>query len=351
MTPDQLREHGLPMLSGSTLERLIYVAGPARGGTSIVSKALGQHPQIMGIWDDYHFVDQVWPYRHKVHDRLWRILVLLPQFCDLDAVATRLDADQHRLLVEYVNQVIQDKQYKSLFSLYPLLYAAHFSESTDPNTFTSWLVKDNTWRDLDTISQQFPQSRFVFVLRDPRSSVLSIARRAANRDLSTCSAQLSMGDIVQGSLYWMTLTEKCLQIARRHPERALVMSFESFLQQPESTLNDAFEFAVGERLPLDEMAKLVNELEGGATNNPAEHYQGVSQAPLARWQSELPAEAMEIISEIAGITARKVGYDVPPPKKRRGLIELSRQVSDRRDRIVAAVKLGYFQMTGRPLAR
>jgi len=347
MTPDRLRKHGLPVLSESTLERLIYVAGPARGGTSIVSKALGQHPQIMGIWDDYHFVDQVWPYRHKVHDRLWRILVLLPQFCDLDALATRLDVDQHQLLVGYVNQVIQEKQYKSLFSLYPLLYAAHFSESANPDTFTSWLVKDNTWRDIGSISEQFPKSRFVFVLRDPRSSVLSMARRATR----SCSTKFSMGDLVQGALYWMTLTEKCLEFAHRYPERTFMMHFETFLQRPEATLNDAFDFAIGDRLAAKEMATLVSELEGGATNNPNEHYHGVNQAPLARWQSELPAEGVEIISEIAGATARKAGYDLHPPKKRRGVIDLSKEISGRRDQIVAAMKIGYFQMTGRPLTR
>ena len=77
----------------------------------------------------------------------------------------------------------------------------------------------------------------------------------------------------------------------------------------------------------------------------------MSKAPLARWEQELSKEGLELIAEIAGKTAKKVGYCLGPPDKSRGPIGLSRHVSGRRRKIIAAIKIGFLKLTQRPLAR
>ena len=62
----------LPVPTQDALDRLVYLVGPPRGGTTIMYFSLGLHDRILTLPMLSSFIPHVWRYRGKVHDRLLR---------------------------------------------------------------------------------------------------------------------------------------------------------------------------------------------------------------------------------------------------------------------------------------
>ncbi len=85
---------------------------------------------------------------------------------------------------------------------------------------------------------------------------------------------------------------------------------EDLIQKPVETLYEIFEFAVGARLDRQVLHEQLRNLQGGATNDKAERYDGVSTKPLFRWVEGLKPEQVTLIENITGSASQRLGYDV-----------------------------------------
>ncbi len=65
-------------LSEQALERLIYVVGSARGGTTLTKDVIGLHDNVISFTGPTHFLNHAWRHRNRVEDRLWRVIFWLP---------------------------------------------------------------------------------------------------------------------------------------------------------------------------------------------------------------------------------------------------------------------------------
>ena len=333
----------MPTLSPEALERLVYLVGPARGGTSIINEAIGIHPEVLALPNMSHFVNNVWNHRAKVSAKLFRTIFRLPRYFDLPELLETLSAEQAEMLARHVVRTVnaRHKDFRRLYQLYALLYAMTAANRKDPARIVCWHDKSNDWRNIRPVARYLPQARFIFVTRDPRGSTASYADRMTKKTVRDVTAGRDVQDVIDGAVYWRIMMEQFRSFARRRPGRALLVRFEDFMQKPESTLNRIFEFALGSPLPDEVVRQGLARLGGGATNDPNELYRGISNAPLERWKDHLSEDEVALIAAIAGDTARKLGYPIEPAASATTILRVARRLSGVRRKTMFGAKMLY----------
>jgi hypothetical protein len=296
----------MPGPSPAALDRLVLVVGPTRGGTSMVHAALGAHPGLLVIPAELHFLDHVWRYRRRIHDRLWRVIAFLPSAIDRRAVFDALDPDARRRLASAIEATLAAKRFGDLYRLYPRLYAQMPGQPKPPGSLAAWADKVNDWRGLGTVRRRMGGARFVVVARDPRAVALSHARRARVWQ-GDGEAPLDKGDLARAALYWRLFMQRCLAFAAAGRGDTIVVRYEDVVAEPAATLNRAFAHARLDALSATAIETALAGLRGGATNTP-ELYQGVSTAPAERWRAALTPDQAALVEALTAPTARKLGY-------------------------------------------
>ncbi len=313
-----------PLLpSCAALDRLVYLVGPVRGGTSILHRAMNIHPCALVPPTLSNFMPHVWRYRNKVHDRLLRGIMRMPEWWNEYAIRQRLGQEQFAFYLRTVNSALSERDLASMYKLYPITFALNPEFKKDPKAIVCWHDKQNDWRYLNTIARAFPHGKFIFVARDPRSVALSAGVRAAVKS-GEIVRNPRRGDLVGIALYWRFLLQRCLDVAGRYPDRCLLIRYEDFLTTPAKTLNRIFSFTVGKTIDEAAIESGLRKMIGAPTNS-GKAYSGINTEPLARWKTELHPEDISLVERFTAPTARKLGYDI---ERTGGLVSAFRSLDE-----------------------
>jgi hypothetical protein len=331
--PPELMPHLPP---AAALDRLVYLVGPARGGTSILHYAMNVHPRTMVLPNVSHFNQRLWRYHRKVHDRMLRDILRLPKFWSERDARQRL-GEHHPVYTRLVNRSLASGDLAQLYKLYPINYALNPAFTKDVSGIACWHDKQNDWRYLGAILQAFPRGRFIMVVRDPRSVALSASRRVAMKAGAT-AAYPRREDIITMALYWRFLVQRCLDVAGRHPDRSIVVRYEDFVTAPAATLNRVFALTTGETMDETAIEQKLMVAYGGSTNDWKGDYVGVSREPLERWKTELEPDDIALVEQLTGPTARKLGYDVPGGDRLIPILRSLNGISERSLRVRSMLK-------------
>ncbi|HEY7609109.1 MAG TPA: sulfotransferase [Alphaproteobacteria bacterium] len=308
---DSINQSDLASLlpSASALERMVYLVGPARGGTTIMHMAMDVHPNALVLPGVTHFLQQIWRYRRVVHERLLRLILRSAECWHQDAILARLDAEQNAEFIRLVNAAFATRALAPLYKLYPIAYALSPKFAKAPADIACWHDKSNDWRYFGVLAEAFPQARFIFVVRDPRSVAVSGALRMSLK-AGEARARAEPSDLVDMALYWRLMVQRCLDFAHRHPARSRIVRFEDFLAAPVATLAQLFRFTLGHAPPEADIERGLARTIGRASNDPAGLYRGISREPVERWKTALAADDVALVERLTAPTARKVGYDM-----------------------------------------
>lgn len=299
---------GLGTIPEQSLANFAYIVGSARGGTTIFKDAFSVHDRIMTFPGMTHFMNQVWRYRDTVHPRLLSQIFSLPGFYNPWEVAQGLDEERARALPAVLNRNLRSGDLARMWGNYALAWGLDPKFEKDPKNISLWMDKANDCTGLGTIAKAFPKGRFLFIFRDPRASVLSLASRLATQNGKEKTA-FDTGEIVRSCIYWRNMTQRMLRFMKRHPDRSLQLRFEDFILEPEKTMNRAFAFLGLEQYPEDELGERLGRMRYNASNS-SERGKGISTKPLERWKTALAPEQQRLITVLTGVTARKAGYDL-----------------------------------------
>jgi len=312
-----LRETGLEVPSDEALDRLVYVVGSARGGTTIFLRSLRIHPRVLGV-PVTHFVDDVLPHLKSTNYRAWHALVMHPSFCNLETLRGELTDEQTYWLNLYTWEVARKKDAGSALKLYPLIYsltqrnfgdpiAPHYIKPSDA---ACWIHRDTTWRDMDVILKAMPHAQFIFIYRDPRASISSMGLYESVPMGSR--GQIIDVELVRAAIYWRLLSQKTLLFARKYSDRCLTVRYEDLVMDPVGELGRVYAFLGCEPMSSDTTMARLSEVTGRPTNSKY-LYSGLSREPLDRWMKVLSSDQIALIGEITGVTARRIGYDIEGP--------------------------------------
>lgn len=329
-------------MSPEALERLIYVVGSARGGTSVTKEVIGAHDNVISFHGPTHFLNHPWRHRRRLEPRLWNVVFWLPATVRRAQVRDSLPSDRRAAYIRHVNATLARRDFRELYQLYPLTRALDPDEPRAPEDVVAWLDKGNDFWGVELIARHFPQAKFVFVVRDPRGSVASLAKRMAD-DRPDTVLRVEPRDVVASAIYWRNLAQQELRFARRHPERTIFFRFEDMVTRPLEIVPRLYEFL---GLPAMPEVVLRSKLDGivYSASLSREQGSGLSAKPVDRWRSSLSDDAIDTIAEICGTTARRFGYELKEPARRRSLLAVAGQMRGRRAQMVAAAKLVYMAL-------
>ena len=338
--------HNIGSLSQPTLSRLVYIVGTARGGTTLFHRMLGINEQVLTFPGPSHFINHVWAYRKKVHDRLFVEIFRMPTFYEENTVVRSMGAQGLNQLKQFINKCLASRNLRLMWQLYPIVYALSRHPIVAPSTIKCWVDKETNCSNLNTISKHFPQAKFLFIIRDPRSAVTSLTQRATAELTGSYPTHLNYTKLVESCIHWRYTMQRIQYFSKRHSASCLKVNFENLLLSPEPTLRNVFDFIGTSTLSDSLIRSKISRIPYKRTNDYSDDHimegKGVSKDPLNRWKSNLSQSELDLIVKITSPTAEKLGYKIGNPGKNISFLKILWSIQGRKTRFKVATKLVYI---------
>lgn len=326
----------------SSLDRIVFIGGSGRSGTSITREILGSHSQVASLPFEYRFIidpdgivdfycsySSSWsPYmadrRIKRLERFLLNLATKTEYSEIDyQVLNSMDPDGDFItlssyidweLAEHLPHYIEHTK-RLIANLRGFDFSASWvgSASHGRNTFLyhsgpksredlspilggyiqaiirdyleeqekRYFVEDNTWNILfaQELLELIPNSKIIHIFRDPRDVVSSFVQQ-----------RWAPSDVEQAAIWYLAIMDYWFEIRNRlSSEDFYEISLEELVDEPEESLRDMCQFI---DLPFEEIM-LETDL---------------SRSNRGRWKSELTKEEKEQVQDILGGVISKLGY-------------------------------------------
>ena len=193
-------------------ERLIFIGGAPRSGTTLVQNIVDSHPNIYG-GPEFLFLREIIDLRRKIHQNIER--KFLVDLCSYEEADQKIGSLIESFFLPLANQ--------NNCSLY--------SEKTPENILV-----------FSELIELFPASRFIYVVRDPRgvvSSLLQVGKRAQEKGIKGVKYIRNLKTAIAH-------TQNCLEngffSVRKTPEKVLVLVYENLVTTPENETKKICEF-------------------------------------------------------------------------------------------------------------
>lgn len=284
-------------------ERLVFVGGSPRSGTTLVQNILDSHPEISG-GPEFDRIPEVVRLRGKLRAsvRSGRISA----FCSEGDVDREIGLLIERLLLPYADA----------------RNARLMSEKTPWNVLA--------FREL---SQIFPEARFVFCIRDPRAvaaSMLEVGRRAREKGGSSPAFTRSLGSAVKT----IRATNRAgFEAASELGGRTLTVSYENLVDDSERESIRLCDF-LGAPWSEEMLRPAEKEHDGakvldGVWYDQAMYRSNPDPARAEKWKRQLTREQVVMICEAfeRDKELSALGYDLsapPMPPLRRAVFRARR---------------------------
>lgn len=143
--------------------------------------------------------------------------------------------------------------------------------------------------DLDKLAELFPESRFIYIVRDGRDVALSLLERPWQPyNLLTC-AEL-----------WRDInSHNPLMDKLKAEDRLYSLRYEDLLKDPEKLIPEIYEF-IGEKPDSAEVSELMSSIK---RNN------------FYKWQNKMSPGRIKLFETCAGNTLKRFGYETSFPEK------------------------------------
>ena len=238
-------------LSAETLERLVYLVGATRSGTTVITRSFYLSGYVLGCPNSTQFTNQVWLNRNKVGERMLRLIFKMPKFYhERQALRTLAPEDRSRIR-RLIWDAFTTRHMGRMYQLYPLLYSLNPACEKNPAQALCWADKANDVEGLFDLPRYLPQAKFIFITRDPRAATASMKGQVVRTRQEAGLAGHKLTALFSACIYWRNMMQTFLRFARRYPDRSIFIRYEDFVDAPEEAINRLLDFAVGDRMPED----------------------------------------------------------------------------------------------------
>lgn len=273
-------------------ERAVFIAGPARSGTTLLTSLLDGHPDLLALPEETAYFPTVrTKYAAKSRREQFDYLTTTTLSNVLfGGVCKWGQRDYSHFPTARFRQEFERRAFdpanarRDLLLLMVEAYADVLDRPLD--SVRRWVEKTPANRDhLDAIFQRFPHARILLTLRDPRALLASNIQRETTRQLHRFSAYLVVH-------HWLQVAR--LALNQRHkpdPSRPLeVVEYGTLLADPAATLRRVcgflgVDYSPGSLTPT----KAGTPWKGNSSADVA--FVAVSTEPSERWRKQLtPSE-------------------------------------------------------------
>ncbi len=282
-------------------ENFLYIIGPARGGTTVFWRAIISNSNIFPVrrknkkFDYWQKTTDI----NYVSEQMFRIpFDMLYEKTESDYV----DGIKARMAAAYQNSDIR--------KILACKSASDFVLNSDTkglDNYTCWAMKANDFNELKLYKDALKKAKYVFLIRNPHSTILSqIIRRGKKKGLKD-NKRLPL-DIIRVSLFWCRFARSMIYFLRNYPEDTILIRYEDFLENPEFETCRVFNFVGSVNIDKNELRSSLKQMGGRATNNSDEMYDGISKMPLNRWSTKMKKHEIAIVAFLTHRISRQFGY-------------------------------------------
>ena len=266
----------------------VFISGLERSGTSLLFALLASHPNLAmtrrtNLWT--YFFNQFGDLSHT--ENLDRCLAKMMRYKRLVV----LKPDAARIRREFLQG---ERSYGRLFEILQRLHAERLGKPR-------WGDKSlNTDRFADQILAAYPQARILHIIRDPRDRYASSRTRW----------QSMKGLAGAATAMWLSSVNRAQRNQRKHPDRYLIVRYESLTSQPEATLRRICSF-IGEEYSTQmlEMRGAKKFRDAGGNSSYGTRRTAVTRDSIGRFRQVLSKSEIAFMQACAG--ARMVAFDYP----------------------------------------
>ncbi|MGB8276146.1 MAG: sulfotransferase [Alphaproteobacteria bacterium] len=334
---------GLHTLPREALDRLVYMVGSPRGGTTVIYRAFRLSDRVFDFPGITHFMSHVWKHRNRVHDRLLQQIFKIPDFYHERQILDSLEDAKKLALRRYIRDAFASRDLGRMYQVYPLVYALDPGCAKDPARVRCWVDKANDVYGLFDIPRSMPGARFVFITRDPRGANASMRRQVGAFAGEEDEEEKSHDSLIASCIYWRHMMQTLLRFAARYPDRTRFVRYEDFMLAPEDTINGLLEFAAGESMAPEALRQGMSRFKHSVRHDPSIRETGIDTRPMTRWQQMLSDQEIELVSALTGPTARKLGYDPGPASSPLAVARAVLRLKGTRRRLIASAKLAFLE--------
>jgi hypothetical protein len=251
----------------------IFLAGADRSGIGLLGELLERHPRIAmtrrtDFWTRYRgrFGDLRSP---ENVDRCLQVMAA-------DRRLKVFEPDRDRLLADL-----------AATPTYARLFESLQRQRMERMGKVRWGDKSlGSERHAEWILRSFPTARMIHVIRDPRDRYVS----------QKYHRTVGRGGVGAGAAIWLRSVRLAERNARRHPERYLILSYESLVADPEGILREVCDF-IGEDYSSDLLH--LGERTGA-----------IHTRSVGRFRAQLPPQEVILLQWAAGRRLGRHGYDI-----------------------------------------
>ena len=276
----------------------IFIFGPARGGTSIVSNTLRLHPLVRISLRESRFIDRIpiWTKRglpgpivfESIKHQLTRALSRCTEF---DRPIT--ESDDFRKLNQLTEEFVKSRDEPLAWRLYAQLLH-RIGEVTNANADNQRLLdKSNSWWTIATVAKIFPNAQLLIVLRDPRDLALTHAKLAHHES--------RLDTIVKNALYWRRFARLGKKFHQSEPQRAHIVGYEDFVCKQPATLLGLCENLHLRGTSTSMVVDMLDRAHGHLSFDPQMQNQGLSSVAVERWREQMIDQEVAIVEAICGV--------------------------------------------------
>ena len=157
------------------------------------------------------------------------------------------------------------------------------------------------------IHRDFPQAKFVHIIRDPRDVALSLDKRGWTRPLPWDK----QNSLPAAGIYWKWIVSKARADGKLLGDAYNEVRYETLVNNPHQSLKE-----LGKFLDHDLDYDRIQQVSIGSVKNPltsfSEDLQSGTFMPIGRWKEKFPAEKLALFEALIGDYMGELGY---PPSK------------------------------------
>lgn len=288
-------------------ERLIFITGNSRSGTTMMGRIFGLHPQVH-TFQELHFFEQLW----SGNDR--------DKSADIDhavkVISRLINIERNGYFTDKRDEDYKEEaslictSVKKSSALHEFYKAFLFNESKLNGRIIPCEQTPQYVFYLNEILALFPKARIVIMVRDPRDVLLSQRNKWKRRWLG--ASGIPFRESIRSMVNYHPVTMSKLWNAavsagaklQGHPN-VFELKYESLISEPEKTIRDLCSFTGIEYNP----AMLLVPQKGSSTSTDTGEA-GVRSGNTLKWKSgDISKAELSICESITAVQRRRLGYD------------------------------------------
>jgi hypothetical protein len=153
------------------------------------------------------------------------------------------------------------------------------------------------------IKNDFPNAKFIHIIRDPRDVVLSLDKRGWTRPLPWDKKN----SLIAAGVYWEWIVRKCRDYGAQMHGDYFEVRYEHLVQKPSEVLQQ-----LGTFLGCDLNYERIQANSVGSVKQPLTSFkEDLSEGkfnPVGRWKEKFPPEQLQRLEALIGDYMRELGY-------------------------------------------